>query len=93
MISQRWCQCREGLHALPQIMFDRFSKWWWHFKMVVVFFPKRLGHFSREGMKPSPALGKYDQCMICTLKNSCHKFYDMEPIKKIMGFFVKQDVL
>ena len=44
-------------------------------------------------MKPSPALGKYDQCMICTLKNSCHKFYDMEPIKKIMGFFVKQDVL
>ena len=63
---------------------------WCFFKRC---FPKRLGHFSREGMKPSPALGKYDQCMICTLKNSCHKFYDMEPIKKIMGFFVKQDVL
>ena len=24
---------------------------------------QRLGHFLREGMKPSPALGKCDQCM------------------------------
>ena len=31
-------QCREGLYARPKTMFDRFSKWWWHFKSVVVFF-------------------------------------------------------
>ena len=27
-------------------------------------FSQRLGHFLREGMKPSPAQGKCDQCMI-----------------------------
>ena len=42
-------------------MFDLFS-------LAVVFhiggvFLYRLGHFLREGMKPSPALGKCDQCM------------------------------
>ena len=26
-------------------------------------FSYRLGHFSREGLRPSPALRKYDQCM------------------------------
>ena len=26
MLTERqWCQCREGLHALPKIMFDLFS--------------------------------------------------------------------
>ena len=44
------CQCREGLHALPKIMFD-------------LFLSKRLDHFSAvgsflwKGMKPFPALG------------------------------------
>ena len=39
--------------------------------MFDLFFPlgggvflQRLGHFLREGMKPSPAVGKCDQCMI-----------------------------
>ena len=48
--ERRWCQCREGLHALPKIMFDLFS-------LGGGVFSYRLGHFLREGMKPSPALG------------------------------------
>ena len=54
--EQRWCQCREGLYALPQIMFDRFSK------SAVAFqigdnVSQLLCHFSWKGMKPFPALG------------------------------------
>ena len=37
-------------------MFDLFLS-------AVVFFSQRLGHFLREGMKPSPAPSKCDQCM------------------------------
>ena len=55
--EQRWCQCREGLYALPKIMFDLFS-------LDGGVFLYRLGHFLREGMKPSPAQGKCDLCMI-----------------------------
>ena len=59
MLTERqWCQCREGLHALPKIMFDLFSK------IGGGVISQRLGHFLREGMKPSPAPGKCDQCMI-----------------------------
>ena len=38
-----------------------FPKRRWCFKSMVLLY--RLGHFSREGMKPSPALGKCDQCV------------------------------
>ena len=34
-----------------------------YFPSAVVFFAQRLGHFLREGMKSSPALGKCNQCM------------------------------
>ena len=61
MFQRWWCQCREGLHALPQIMFDRFSK------SAVAFqigdnVSQRLGHFLWEGMKPFPALGTLRRC-------------------------------
>ena len=49
----QWCKCREGLHALPQTMFDLFSS-----KSAVVFFHIGWDIFLREGMKPSPAPGK-----------------------------------
>ncbi|MDD6854353.1 MAG: hypothetical protein PUD58_08660 [Prevotella sp.] len=39
-------------------MFDLFSQ------IGGGVFSQRLGHLLREGMKPSPALGKCDQCMI-----------------------------
>ena len=82
--ERRWCQCREGLHALPKIMFDLF--------LLGGVFSYRLGHFLREGMKPSPAPGKCDQCMnmifdfICgirvginptpTMIECCNHFYN-----------------
>ena len=61
MISQRWCQCREGLHALPQTMFDRFSKRRWCFKSAVVFFQavfsKAVGTFFEGGHEALPCAG------------------------------------
>ena len=36
--DRRWCQCREGLHALHKTMFD-------------IFLSKRLGHILWKGMK------------------------------------------
>ena len=66
------CQCRGGLHALPKTMFDLFlcvcvicnnS-----FNSLILDIFQRLGHFLREGMKPSPAVGKCtNDAWICTL--------------------------
>lgn len=55
--ERQWCQCREGLHTLPKIMFDQFFKEAVVFQIGGVFFTA-VGTFLREGMKPSPALGK-----------------------------------
>ena len=50
MFQRLWCQCREWLHALPKIMFDRY------FQIGGDIF-QRLGHFLWKGMKPFPAHG------------------------------------
>jgi len=54
------CQCREGLHALPKTMFDKFCKAYKRrknsFNSLILDIFQRLGHFLRKGMKPFPAL-------------------------------------
>ena len=41
--ERQWCQCREGLHALPKTMFDIFLK--------------AVGSFFEEGHKALPCTG------------------------------------
>ena len=52
------CQCREGLYALPKTMFDKFCKVYKRrknsFNSLILDISQRLGHFLREGIKPSP---------------------------------------
>ena len=56
MFQRLWCQCREWLHALPQIMFDRYSQIGVGvFKSV--FFPKAVGAFFVEGHEALPCTG------------------------------------
>ena len=58
MLTERqWCQCREGLHALPKIMFDLFFKIGGGVSNRWCVFLTAVGTFLREGMKPSPAQG------------------------------------
>ena len=51
--------CREGLHALPKTMFDKFCKAYKRrknsFNSLILDIFQRLGHFLWKGMKPFPA--------------------------------------